>query len=400
MPKLKKAILPIGEYLVSTADGGRTAKKFSESYLREVSENANKMVLAGLRIPAPFKHLKEALPTEKVDTDSYANAGYWESFQIESIKGIPTLVGIIDAPGTAEDMNTPAGKLTHTIKEVSACIKDSWTDGKGRNWGPCILHGAPVLHPIVPGQDGFALLEDSVALSVLDIVSEPTQADLAQLSTELSKSGIYVPPDTMINDLPKILITVLKQKQLSETVENDDHEIVESTSVFMSLPEGLKMKVTKSVAETMIALGAVNPGTKKAYTMEDFEIQKDQVETYALAVTDELRESKKRDLLGRVNAVVASGRTSKEFAESKIIPQIATYQLSLGDGAKFVPNNVDMMVEALEALPAPTVAPANHNATMPQGSTIHLLSEYDDTDDTLTADQVKDLQKTLLANMI
>src|SRR5690606_24040473 len=99
---------------------------------------------------------------------------------------------------------------------VSVCIKDSWVDGVGREWGPCILHCAPVLHPIVPGQDGFSLLDDAVALSISGLAEETTVENLAALSKEFEDSiGIYVPPDTILADLPKVLMIALRQHKLS-----------------------------------------------------------------------------------------------------------------------------------------------------------------------------------------
>lgn len=373
-------------------------KNFTKEYLKTVSDNANKMVLAGLKIPAPFKHLKEAIPTDQVDTNSFDNGGYWDSFEIADDNGKPTLFGVIDAPGDIDDMRTPAGKLSHTVKEVSACIKDSWTDGLGREWGPCILHSAPVLHPIVPNQAGFTLVEDSVALSVLDVVSEPSMVDIAQLSAELAKSGIYIPPDTIVADLPKVMITVLRQKNLALENDKDDHEVVETTSVFMSLPEGVKMKVTKQIAETMVALGAVNPKTQKAFVIEDFEIAADPMATYALAVTDQLKEQKKAELINRVNAIVAAGKTTKEFADASIFPQIDKYELSLGDGAKFQPNNIDLLVQSLEALPAVT-KPTPQGNKLPNGAEVHVNLSYDEPDNDMSADDVAKLQKEMLSYM-
>src|SRR5690606_30074180 len=127
---------------------------------------------SGLRIPAPFQHLKEAIPTETVEADAYNNGGYWEKFELSVVDGKNVLVGVIDTPGDVNDPNTPAGKFTSTAKEVSVCVKDQWTDGVGREWGPCILHCAGVLHPVVPGQEGFSILDDSIALSILDATEQ------------------------------------------------------------------------------------------------------------------------------------------------------------------------------------------------------------------------------------
>jgi hypothetical protein len=397
MPKLKKSILPVGEYLVSTSNGGRTPKKFEEKLLREISQNANKMIEAGLRIPAPFKHLKEALPTEVVDTNSFDNGGYWESFEIEIIKNVPTLVGVIDAPGDVNDMRTPAGKLQNTIKEVSACVKESWTDGKGRSWGPCILHVAPVLHPIVPGQEGFSLVENAIALSVSDTMSEGNYANLAELSKQLmDDANIYIPPDTMVSDLPKVLSTVLRQKKLSESEkENDDTEVVHAQSIFMSHEE--PMKVSKQVADVFLASGAINPKTQKPYVKEDFTIEKDPMETYALAITGQFTQQRKTSLRERTQILIKEGKLSEDYAKANIYPQIDTYELSLGDNATFKASAIDLLIESLEKLPAivkPSNTPSNK---LPADAQVLNLSADEGGD--LTAEQAETMKKSLLSLM-
>lgn len=401
MPKLKKEILPEGEYLVGTSAGGRTMKQFSRSYLELITKNSNEMIAAGLNIPAPFKHLKEAFPKvhAEVDTNSFDNAGYWESFVVEEKNGKAVLFGVIDTPGDIANLSTPAGKVTTTAKEVSVCVKESWQDGLNRSWGPCILHCAPVLHPVVPGQEGFTLIDDSVVLSLSGLAVETNSVNLSELSQELAKSaGIFIPPDTMLNDLPKILLTVLRQKQLCDESDESDTEIVEPVSVFMSLPEGIKMSVTKANADLLVSLGAINPKTSKAFVIEDFVIANDPKDAYALAITGELIEQRKKELRTRINGLIESGRTQKEYAESTLFPMVDSYELSLGDGAKVVKNNVDVIVESLEAIPVAVKKNAPSDV-LPQGSDIHEMSLGGGADQELTADQAQQLKKEYLSMM-
>lgn len=403
MPKLKKEILPEGEYLVATPSGKRQFKRFEPEYLSTVVVNTNKMIEAGLKVPAPYKHLKEAVPvSDELHENSYDNAGYWDKFDIVEKNGKKLITGVVDAPGETSNLSTPAGKLSNTIQEVSVCIKDSWTDGLGREWGPCILHCAPVLHPVVPGQDGFSLLEDAVALSVSGLAIEPSVTNLAELSKELEDSaGLYIPPDTMLEELPRVLLTVLKQKKLSDTSDSGEHEVVEVTGVFMSLPDGEKMPISKSNAEYLLSLGAINPKTQKPFTLEDFEIKTDPKDVYALAVTNELTEQRKSDLKRRVSTLVDTKRTTQEYAEKSLYPMIDTYELSLGEGAKFRPNTVDMLVENLENLPAPA-GETSVQKGLPKGSDIHEFSTYSsgDSDEELSADDAEKLRKELLAEML
>ena len=401
MPKLRKEILPEGEYLVSRPDGTRKLAKFDGDYLTTVSKTTNDMIAAGLKIPAPFKHLRNALPTiDDVTTDSYDNSGYWDSFEVVEEKGKKTFYGVIDAPGDVANLSTPAGKLTNTIKEVSACIKDSWQDGLGRNWGPCILHCAPVLHPVVPGQSGFSLLEDSIALSLSDVVAPTNLVNLGELSKELSDTaGLYIPPDTMLEDLPKVMLTVLRQKKLDASSEEDDAEVVETTSVFMSLPEGTKMPISRQAAEEIVSLGATNPKTSKPFTLEDFDIKPDKQQVYMSAVTKELIETKKDALRARVKSLVDTGRTTKEYADTKIYPMVEAYELSLGDNASFQKNNVDHVIESLESIPV--VVKPNKAVTMPNDATVN-LSVHDTNDDgsvELSADEAKEMTSMLLSFM-
>jgi hypothetical protein len=365
MPRFKKTILPVGKYLVTRPNGSRTLKEFTADYLKTVAKNATDMLKAGLRIPAPFKHVKEAVPVEESpETNSFDNAGYWTEITVEEIDGQQVLCGIIDAPGEVDNYESPAGKLAHRIKEVSACIVDTWTDGKNRTWGPSILHGAAVVNPVVPDQKEFALLSfptDSYILSASGEVMETIdQSSIAQLSKALEDNArIYLPPDTLPQDLVKVLLVSLKQHNLSTEQPGDEAEVVDTQSVFMSLPEGKKMPLSKVQAEELVKLGAINPKTNKPFTLEDFEVsdQPTQLERYALALTTTLVDERKTTLRKRINDLIGTGRTTKEFAETRLYPEIDKYELSLGDGAKFEPNRFDLLIESLEALPGKEAPP-------------------------------------------
>lgn len=407
MPRMNKEILPVGTYLVTTPEGKRTLKEFSKDYLTKVVENTNKMISAGLKIPAPFKHLKEAIPvTEEVSTDAYNNAGYWDSFELKEVKGQVTLLGVVDAHGDTEDTNTNAGKLKHTVKEVSACIRDKWVDGLGREWGPCLLHVASVLHPVVPGQDGYSLMENTYALSVSGLLdTHEDSVSISEISSLLKEvAGIYLPENTEPDRLSSVLKVALLQYKLCNDDEEEDTEVVETQSLFLSLPEGKKMPLSKQQAEELVKLGAVNPKTTKPFVIDDFDVQEEQpdpIKQYALALRSQATEEKKGVLKNRVTNLVTSGRINKEYAETNLSPQIETYELSLGNDMKFVKTPVEAVIEALEQIPV-TVKTApltgQYNMSVPSGHNVidPDLGNNDPANAQLTPEQLKDMQNNVL----
>lgn len=411
MPKFKKTILPVGKFLVTRPDGTRTLKEFTADYLKTVADNANKMLQAGLRIPVPFRHSSKAVPVEEIpETNSFDNAGYWDEITFEEVDGEPALCGIADVPGDPNDLESPAGKLSSRVKEVSACIVDGWTDGKNRQWGPSILHGAAVVNPVVPGQKEFSMLSlpsESFILSMSSEVQEVSAGDVAELSKALADSArIYLPPDTLPQDLVKVLLVSLKQHNMLQEQPDTEAEVVDTQSVYMSLPEGTKMPLSKVQAEELVKLGALNPKTKEPFALEDFDIQdpKDEgpsdLERYALALTVQFTDERKDGLRKRVNSLIDSGRTTKEFAEARLYPAIDAYELSLGDGAKFEPSSIDILVDNLEQLPGkePEKTPSLLSNGLPAGSMTHDGIPNEGGAD-LSSEEAEAMRKAMLAHM-
>lgn len=408
MPKFRKSILPAGTYLVTTPMGTREAKLFDKGYLKTVVENTNKMIESGLRIPAPFKHLKEAVPVSSdIETSSFDNAGYWDSFELAEENGNSVLVGIIDAPGESDNMSTPAGKLQNTIKEVSACIKDKWQDGLGRNWGPCILHGAPVIHPVVPGQDGFSLMHNTYALSasgLIDSVEQEDSVSIGELSTLLKDVvNVFLPTNIEPSKLASMLKVALLQYKLCQDDEEADSEVVETQSLFMSLQEGQKMPISKAAAEELVKLGGINPKTQKPFTLEDFEISdKDPTREYALALTRQVVDDRKSILRSRIDNLVATGRTTKEHAEKALYPEIDKYELSIGENAQFQKNVIEYVVDSLEAMPSNKVAPStnstyNMSNGVPNGMDVHNDNNPDPSNIQLSEEESKAMLQAMLS---
>lgn len=359
MPKFKKKILPEGQYLVIGKDQERKLVSFDKEKLNTISKNTQSMIDSGLKIPAPFQHLKEAVPVTEVPINSsYDNAGYWDKVWTEEQDGITFLWAEVDAPGEETDFNSPAGKIQNTIKEVSACISDEWIDGVGRKWGPCMTHGALVVHPVVPGQDNFSVIDNSVALSISGIVSEVNPGDMSELSKALADSvKVFLSPDTLLTDLPKALMVALRQYKLCIDSTDEDSEVVQTQPIFMSLTDVKEMPLTKKEAENLLALGAINPKTNKAFVFEDFEIKEDPRDKLNLSLVSNIAETQKESLRRRAEQLVKDGRMQKEYAEAKVYPQIDKIDLSLvsfDNDNKLNPMPVETVIESLEALPVPS----------------------------------------------
>lgn len=414
MPKFKKMILPVGEYSVTRPDGTRVIKNFPKDYLKEVVTNFGKMKELGLRVPAPFKHLKEAVPvTEAMDGNSYDNAGYWDSMELgtDEKSGDFGLIGVIEAPGSEDDMETPAGKLKHRIKEVSACIKDSWTDGLNRQWGPSILHAAPVTNPIVPGQSEFSLIEDSYALSITGMVQESDIGDLSELATSLREAvGVFIPDGITQKDLVKVLLVSLRQLKLTKEQANDEgNEVVNVSPVFMSHSEGTKMALSKQAADEMIALGAINPKTQKPFVITDFEIKADEskidqeaflsMQTFAKAATTQLQAERRSNLQRRIAGLVASGRVTKDYADANLSNQLETYELSIGANAEFVKSPLETLIDAFEKLEAKTPAATEVLLSdgLPNGYDTHSIPDGSEVE--LSAEKSQELLKDMLSRV-
>jgi hypothetical protein len=219
--------------------------------------------------------------------------------------------------------------------------------------------------------------------------------DIATLSQELRDSAnIYIPPETLLEDLPKVLMISLKQRRMVDDEESEVDTVVEPQPVYMSL-EPKDMPVTKKEAEHLLQLGALNPKTKEPFTLEDFEIADDPRDALNLALTRNIVDEKKKHLRSSVESLVSEGRCTEEYAEKTLYPKIDEYQLSLGDGGVLKDQDIDMMVDFIRN--SPSQGQANQPAKKPL-ETIHNPDE-ETTDLALTEEQANAMVKDMLTCM-
>jgi hypothetical protein len=74
------------------------------------------------------------------------------------------------------------------------------------------------------------------------------------------------------------------------------------------------------------------------------------------AVKNNMEAEKKTMLRNRINRLVESGRTNKEFAESTLIPKVDSYTLSVSKDGVVEDSVVENVIMSLESNPATSKA--------------------------------------------
>lgn len=422
MPLLTKEILPIRDDYKVRRGSERVHKAFDEAYIRKIASQSNKMIGAGLVIPAPFDHVKEAVPRTRQEiavnkaASSFNNAGEWKAFWVApNEKGVPALYGQVDAPGSENDKDSPYYKLKNICKEVSVSLADNYQDGLGRTWTDGLLHVAVVNHAIVPDQSPF---EDSVTIVNMSMVDPDGDTDdddngepgsksegaLGELRTALqSKLNVVLPSDTS----PKTFMRDLLTAVLNVTT-NNQHD-VEPIPVYMSTGDSNDMGISQAQAEVLVATKALNPATNQPFTMEDFGFKKAPATppTDMSGLTTKVAELEKENtalrqvagmlkrqfearivdgLRARLDKLQAAG-LNKEFIEKQLVPQLTAYNMSAMPDGSIAPHPLEITLSALETtMPTKTTAPSNG---LPFGADI--LPFDDGSGDVSTTDMDKEI---------
>ena len=406
MPLLTKEILPVRDDYKVRRGSERVHKAFDEAYIRKIAAQSNKMIGAGLVIPAPFDHVKEAVPRTRQEiavnkaASSFNNAGEWKSFWVApNEKGVPALYGQVDAPGSETDKDSPYYKLKNTCKEVSVSLADNYEDGLGRTWTDGLLHVAVVNHAIVPNQSPF---EDSVTIVNMSMVDPDSDDDdisdddgepgsksegaIGELRTALqSKLNVVLPSDTSPKTFMRDLLTAILN------VAPNNNNDVEPIPVYMSIGDSNDMGISQAQAEALVATKALNPATNQPFTMEDFGFKKapatipTDMSGLATKVTElESENSKLRQVASmlkkrfetnltegiqsRINKLVAAGVVTKEWADKMLNPQVATYNMSALPNGEIAPHPLEVTLSALEAIP--TKQSQQSDSGLPYGAQI------------------------------
>lgn len=373
MPRITKPIIRAGKFLVRGKDGERRWETFDTARLARISNTSNAMVAAGLKIPGPFRHLKEAVPiTVNEGAPSYDNGGYWDSFYVgKDEKGREAVFGVFDAPGSIDDKESSYYKAMNTNKEVSISLTDNFTDGNSQTWTDGLMHCALVNHAVMPDQQGFKDFSDGMEVINMSMVEDddPTlqQGVMSDIRAALLANFKVVVPET--SSIAKFL-DYLKVALMQTPSQGGDNNL-ETHPIYMSI-EGAEMQLDQSQAEALVASKTVNPVTKAPFTMEDLGFAK-KVETPVVAppVTKEAPDEASKILLramakrlatniketitSRINALIASGKIDQEYANKELLPKVG-FNMSIVDGADgekdLAAHPLETVLSIIEAQPA------------------------------------------------
>jgi|688.fasta_scaffold23847_6 hypothetical protein len=353
--KYVKEILTEGEYEVSTFEGSKK-KQFTGSDLKKIASTASKMLKAGIKIPAPFKHVQEGVfitPVEEVtdSPDPAKNAGFWERIYAKKNEhGTVSLYGVIDAPGKEEDAESPAYKVSRTVKDTSIGLLPGFKDGKGRSWGEyAVAHIALPVDPIEPDQTNFIPLPDVEAEDYEVIaMSRKMTGNVSQVLTLLKDKGISLPADTTNENFLDRLLVALMQSQKTSTSPLSQKP---STGKVESYP--IMMSLTKKQVDAIVAANLHNPETNAPFTADDLKDVPSDVEQYKKAaemMSVQLNSIYQERYKDRIASLVSSNRVSQNYADTHLLPMVNSIQMSFKNG-KADENHLDLTLKALEALP-------------------------------------------------
>jgi hypothetical protein len=368
MPKFRKEIVTAGTYKQWDKEKQQWYnREVSPEFLQKLKSSFDRMTEKGLKVPAPWKHDLNIHAFAKIDgpnpsggflEDANQNGGFWENLETEVIKGKTTLVGVIDAPGDVNDPNTPAGKVSKTVRDTSIYVRDKMpiTDGSDDYIENALMHIALVTHPIQPGQANFEALEDNASyLAMSQLVEEPgDDADddldtgnynIPKLAEELKKClKIFIPETTTIKNLIPNLMASIKQYEMLNNDANSTDQIVKVDPIIMNQDQ------IKSLVDAKV----VNPTTGKPYVNEDFKTSSPsntQNEIIMSAIQTQFQSDRRTTFKSRIDNLINTGRTTKAFADSNLYPKAASYEIKIDAGqvAQSPLEEILMNLEAMEA---------------------------------------------------
>lgn len=393
MALLTKKILPAKKYKVASNNGSRIDKDFDEAYLNRIATTSNKMLEAGLMIPASFKHHKDAKPRTKEEIEAFEkeievnkpadplhNAGYWKAFMVAPDDKDPSkkaLWGIVDAPGEVTEKDSMAWRLANVNKEVSASITDNFVDGQNRTWTDGLLHVAVVNHAVVDNQGEYIPNSTIVNMSMAtdDNPDSSEEGTIAELVAALKNLKITLPTSTNSKTfLRDLLIATL------QTNKSSSDDTLVPAPIYMSI-EGDNMALTEAQAKSIVDAKSVNPATQKPFTMEDLGfvkketppvnldlaatvevLKKENESATALlkAMAGKLAKTVTATIESRIAALEAKG-IPKDYIEKTLKPQVA-YSLSINPVTKDLNDHpLEALLLALETAPMP--ARQDHSAS-------------------------------------
>ncbi len=377
--KFVKEILSEGPYLVSTPSGPKE-KQITAEDIRNYAETGAAMLKAGIKIPAPWMHVidgKMPLPLSAegvTELDPTKNAGFWDSLYFElNDEGTLSLFGIVDAPGTTEQPESPAWKVSRTVKDTSIATFPNFVDGKGKNWGPyAIAHIALPVDPVEPGQSNFIPLPGNFEGMVMS--RKIMTPNVSQLLTLLADRGIALPTDTTSDNFMDRLMVALMNNGGSKSglTTKPSNGKVESYPIMMSL--------TKPQVDAILSSNVKNPTTGQPFTAEDFQdvpsAKEKELSESIVMMSQHVDSIYKAQYRARIDTLIATGCCDQAYADKYLNPLAESIQMSFTKG-QINSTPLDTLLAALEALPpkvpgkqVPPTTPLSMSRTPSGASTV------------------------------
>lgn len=409
--KFIKDIVSVGRYEIPDGRGGVREHEISLDRLRKWANTFNSMRESGIRIPCPFNHDVNAVPVQLGSDGTLAssqeNAGFWDALWVDEDQG--KLMGVLDAHGEGSDPNSPAGKISNTIRETSVYVRpQGWKDGKGRDWEEPILHIAAVTHPIQPGQDNFQPLAEDIAIAMAfkadktttkakpkakssslplppgesdgvdattptnpDKVLGSEKPDVAAMGGSMSDvigmlkdiAKIALPEDTNEQNFVERLRIALTQKSISEEDEEDEGTVFQPPEGAALRNAPFVMAFSQQQIEAIVQAKINNPATGKPFSASDLQsagtVDAEVVMSHPKfaeltnsmnTMLNTLTEQAKSAYKGRIETLVKTGRAGKTYADATLMPMVDSLVMSFGPEGKPVTQPLDIVLNTLEAL--------------------------------------------------
>lgn len=400
MAKFTKRILKPGKYLVTTPSG-REEVVITKSRLEKWIADFGKMLANGLKVPAPWKHDKKAVPVADSDkSSSKNNAGFWEKLYLDE-EGY--LTGELDVP-----LDKDAEKVGTTVREVSPQVRPGWQDGLGNKYDEPILHIALVTNPIIPGQDNFKPSQKgelAIAMShLIEMADDDDSQDSgssgdgkngAKFDDKNKDEGAAGDKPTTPNASSatvKDVLTVLAKLGLKLPDDTSAQNLVERIVV-----AGEAIAATQQVEEEEVDDTTVAEGKGKETPPPIAMSEEDSMPANLLSFAANKQKSEYKE---RISALIKDGKCSPAYAKANLTPLAEGFELSaelLDEEGNLVPQLLDIRLEALEAQTDNPLT-KRQTAAKKSGKSLSMAREEEWPDD-YEANEVSDEQADRLVDL-
>lgn len=360
--KFTKKILPPGKYTVSRLDGTRGEEHIPLERLHKWAKSADKMLAAGVRIPAPWGHKTEVGGvTDPSKLNPKENAGWWEKLWVGNDGA---LYGTLDVP-----LDDDAKRVGTVVTEVSPLVRD-FKDGLGRDWKDAPFHIALVTHPIAPDQENFVPTEQptlALAMSQLLVADRPTVDQVKSVVMAVPEEDEDEPP--MSRSVENSEPAAPKKTNASMSTIQDALEVLKEIGLTLpddTTPENLIERIVVAGAAVSAATGAgevTEPGMSNnnpsatpkeqptPIVMGDVTLTTPTPGTADPKIMAFATKNARSDYGRRINSLIEKGVISLDYAKTELVPLVQGFQLSLDTEGNQQAGPLDKILVALERLP-------------------------------------------------